>query len=78
MVPDFEAFCLCEYGYFGDQCQHEMTTICLFPDMDYNQFVHEFCSNSGGFCPFDVGDRFCANEGTCDNIDDIIMTTNAE
>ena len=66
MSPDFELFCSCEYGYFGDLCEHTMTTICLLDD-DGNsyQFLHEFCLKSSGFCPLDVGNLFCANGGTC-------------
>ena len=81
MAPSFEPFCSCGYGYFGDLCQHTMTTICLFDEYNFNQLLHEFCLKAGAeFCPLDVGDRFCTNGGTCGNIDnmmpDSIMTDN--
>lgn len=75
MTPGFEPFCSCEYGYFGDQCQHKITAICLFGEFSLNQLIHEFCLKADGLCPLDLGDKFCANDGTCGDIEDIILPT---
>ena len=66
--PDFQPFCSCEYGYFGDLCQYEITTICLLDQSGYNQLLHEVCLQLGGLCPLDIGNRFCTNGGSCGNI----------
>jgi hypothetical protein len=61
---DPQPYCSCEYGYFGNLCEQTMTTICI-PGF---QVVHDYCVKAGGFCPLDmnlVGERFCANGGTC-------------
>ena len=66
--PIPEPYCSCEYGYFGNLCEHTVTTICL-PGY---QVIHDYCMNAGGFCPLDmdiVGERFCANGGTCGDDD---------
>ena len=63
--PGFEPFCSCEYGYFGDLCQHTITTICLFDELGYNQLIHEICLKVGALCPLVIGGRFCTNGGTC-------------
>ncbi|VEU44543.1 unnamed protein product [Pseudo-nitzschia multistriata] len=72
------SFCHCKYGYFGEHCQHFMTTICLIDEVgtDYNA-IHEFCLRSGEFCPLPIGhmfpepfgNLFCANGGTCGDTD---------
>eukprot|EP00536_Pseudo-nitzschia_multiseries_P010692 jgi/Psemu1/26746/gm1.26746_g len=63
-----QPFCSCKYGYFGDYCEHWITTICIFDEFgnDY-QALHDFCLVSDGFCPLIVGNLYCANGGTCGN-----------